>query len=79
MSIKTTAISAFAKFLLGGSIFNRVVAVVQRLDDEDISGAEKKKFALEQFKLIGLELTGFIANFAVEISVLYLRSLAGKV
>ena len=79
MSLKTTAISAFAKFLLGGSIFTRVIGVINRLDDEDLTGAQKKELALKEFKTIGLEITGFIANLAVEIGVLYLRSLAGKV
>lgn len=77
MSLKTSIIQSFAKFILGSDTFDRVKAVVLRQEDKDLSGEEKRTAALEEIKLIGLGIATWAVNFAIELAVTYLRTLSG--
>lgn len=78
MNIKATIISNFAKFLIGGDIFERIKGIVLRQDDKQLSGVEKRHAALEEIKIIGLSISTFFINLAIELAVTYLRTLAGE-
>lgn len=78
MSLKTTVIQSFAKFLLGSDTFERVKAVVLRQEDKDLSGSQKRESALQEIKLIGLGIATWATNLAIELVVAYLRTLSGE-
>lgn len=78
MSLKTTVIQSFAKFLLGSDTFERVKAVVLRQEDKNLSGSQKRESALEEIKLIGLGIATWATNLAIELVVAYLRTLSGE-
>lgn len=78
MSLKTTVIQSFAKFLLGSDTFERVKAVVLRQEDKDLTGSQKRESALEEIKLIGLGIATWATNLAIELVVAYLRTLSGE-
>lgn len=78
MSLKTTVIQSFAKFLLGSDTFERVKAVVLRQEDKNLTGSQKRESALEEIKLIGLGIATWATNLAIELVVAYLRTLSGE-
>jgi hypothetical protein len=76
VNIKAAAISSFAKFILGGDIFKRVLGIVTRQQDKQLSGTEKRYAAIQDIKIIGLELAGWAVNLAIELAVAYLKSVS---
>ena len=62
--------------LLGSNVFERVLGVVERWSDKEISGLEKKEGVLAEIEIIGLKLTNSAANFAVEAAVQFLKAKA---
>ena len=62
--------------ILGSDIFDRVLGVVTRWSDKQISGIEKKQGVLAELEIIGLKLSQSSANFAVEAAVQYLKAKA---
>ncbi|MGZ8172569.1 MAG: hypothetical protein ACXWT0_01575 [Methylobacter sp.] len=74
MNIKAVAISSFARFILGGNVFSRLLSVVTRQQDKVLSGAEKRHAALEDIKTIGLELAEWAVNLGIELAVAWLKS-----
>ena len=60
--------------ILGAEVLERVAGAVQRWEDKEISGLEKKQGVLAELEIIGLKLTGAAANFAVEAALQYLRA-----
>jgi hypothetical protein len=60
--------------ILGNDVIERVAATVQRWDDKEISGLEKKQEVLSELEIIGIKLSGAAANFAVEAAIQYLRA-----
>lgn len=71
-------ISLLAGMILPSGYFERVVATVLRWKDKEIASAEKRHGVLAEFEIIGLELTGFLANIAVELAVGYIKYGAGQ-
>jgi hypothetical protein len=59
--------------ILGSNVFDRVLGVVERWSDKEISGLEKKQSVLAEIEIIGLKLTNSAANFAVEAAVQFLK------
>lgn len=76
--IKTTLIASFAKFILGSGTFERIKAVVARMDDKDISGTEKRILAVEEVKMLGIGIANFLVGLGIELAVAYFRVLAGE-
>lgn len=62
--------------ILGTDVLERVAGAVERWDEKQISGLEKKQGVLKELEVIGLKLTGAAANFAVEAAIQYLRAKA---
>lgn len=78
MSLKTTIISSFAKFMLGSDTFERLKGVILRQESKEISGEEKRQAAFEEIKLIGLGIATWLINLSIELCVSYFRSLETK-
>lgn len=78
MSLKTTIIQSFASFLLGSDTFDRVKAAVLRQADKNISGDEKREFALEEMRLIGLGIASYLLNLGIELAVAWLKGVEAK-
>ena len=72
------AISLLANLILKNGYFDRVIGVVRRWQEKELSGAQKREGVLKEFEIIGLELTGFLANIATELAVGYIKYSAGQ-
>lgn len=66
-------IQILASMILGSDVFTRVLGVIKRWEEKQISGLEKKEGVLKEFELIGLKLTGWLANIAIELAVGYTK------
>ena len=71
-------ISLLANMILKQGYFERVIGVVKRWQEKELSGAQKREGVLKEFEIIGLELTGFLANIATELAVGYIKYSAGQ-
>jgi hypothetical protein len=60
--------------ILGSDVLERVAATVQRWDDKQISGLEKKQGVISELEIIGVKLTGAATNFAIEAAIQYLKA-----
>ena len=79
MNIKSAAISSFAKFIIGGNTFSRVLRIVSLVDKNAfLRGEEKRALALHELKAIGLDVAQWAVNLAIELAVAWLKSKAGK-
>ena len=76
--IVTQMIALLANMILESGTFDRVVGVVQRWHDKEISNVEKREGVLKEFEIIGLNLTGWFANVALELAVGYVKYGAGE-
>jgi hypothetical protein len=68
------AINLLASLLLGSDTFTRILGVVNRWADKKISGAEKRAGVLDEFEIIGLNITKSLANLGLELAVAYLKN-----
>lgn len=66
-------ISQLAGVILGSDVFGRVLGVVERWAETEISSAEKRHGVLAEIETIGLKLTESAARFGVELAVQYLK------
>lgn len=78
MKVKAVAIESFAHLLLGSDIFPRVLRVVTRQADNDLTGEQKRAAAIEDFKTVGLELATWATNLAIELAVAWLKTQVQK-
>ncbi|GEM_PF-2784445 len=69
-------ITQIANILLGPDVFPRILGIVQRWAEKEISSAEKRKGVLAEVEIIGLELTESMARFGVELAVQYFKKIA---
>ena len=67
------AIQMLARLILGSGAFERIIAVVERWADKEISGAEKRAGVLDEIQVIGLKLSKSVANLGVELAVQLLK------
>jgi len=67
------AIQMLARLLLGSGAFERIIAVVERWADKEISGAEKRDGVLDEIQVVGLKLSKSVANLGVELAVQLLK------
>ena len=78
MNIKATVISSFARFVLGSGTFEKVKDIVIKQEGSGLKGDEKRKAAIEELKLLGINVMSWALGLAIELSVTYLRTLAGE-
>ena len=68
------AINLLASLILGSDIFTRILGVVTRWADKEISSAEKRAGVLDEFEIIGLKLSESLANLGIELAVNYMKN-----
>lgn len=76
MKIAPFAISSFANFMLGGSVFNTLKDIVTAQQSKDKTGEQKRAATIDAFKRMGGELAGWLLNLGVELAVAWLKSKA---
>ena len=72
--LKQSFINQCAALFSDKMTFNRFKGVVSRMNDKDVSGEEKRELALEELKIIGVTITGWLLNFLLELAVAYFKS-----
>lgn len=75
MSIKSTAVSSFAKFILGGLVFEKIKDIVTIYNKSDLSGEEKRSAAIKDIEDIGLGIANWAVNLGIELAVAYFNTL----
>lgn len=79
MKVAPLAISSFARFILGGEIFNHLLSIVTfQQTSAQKSGEEKKAHAISEFRAIGFELANWALNLGIELAVAYLKALENR-
>lgn len=78
MAFKTALISQFAKIILGGSLFERIKATVERQEAKLLSGAEKRNEVVNELRIIGISGASWLINLGIELAVAWLRNQAKK-
>lgn len=70
------SIHVLAGLILGSDVFTRVLGAVERWEENQIVGLEKKQGVLAELKIIGLELLEWETNLAIELAVAFLKTKA---
>jgi hypothetical protein len=73
MNIKSVAIASFAKFIIGGDVFSRLLGIIKRQQNNSLTGPEKRHAAFEEVKIIGLEMADWAINLGIELAVAWVR------
>lgn len=63
------ALQLVCSFLLGSGVIDRIEGAVSRWEDKAVSSAEKKEGVLAELEVIGIKLSGSVANFAIESAI----------
>lgn len=71
--MKKLLLDRFAAYFFGKKLWGQIQGVVNIVDDPNLSGAEKKRQAIEMLEKIGIGIAGFILNLALELAVTKLR------
>jgi len=75
MNVKSVAISSFAKFMIGGKVFDEIKSIVKVYMDADLSGEEKRKQATKDvFDILGA-VAGWVVGLGIELAVAYFKTL----
>lgn len=72
--IITQAIHVLAGLILSSDVFMRILAVVERWADTEISDLEKHDSVLNEIEIIGLNVAKWEANLGIELAVAYLKN-----
>jgi len=75
MNIKNTAISAFAKYVIGGQPFEHIKKIVAIIETSDLKGKDKQQAAFNELRAIGLEISTMLLNVGIELACLYFKTL----
>jgi len=67
-------IESFARFILGGILFSRIKRIVSFYSVEDITGEEKKQRAVEEARGIGIDISSWLLNLAIELAVAWAKT-----
>lgn len=74
ISVKAVAIESFAKLMVGGKVFGDIQRIVASYTNANLSGEEKRQEALKDIKDIGVALSGWLINLALELAVAWIKS-----
>ena len=75
MNVKSTAISSFSKFILGGITFNKIRDIVSIYQRSTLSGQEKRSSVIKDVEDLGLGIASWEINLGIEFSVSYFKTL----
>jgi len=65
-----------ADVILGAETFTRIQGAVERWEEKEISGLEKKAGVVAELELLGIEVAASLANWAIETALQLVRSKA---
>jgi hypothetical protein len=74
MKITPIAINSFSKFIVGGVPFESMKRIVSGLNDNNLTGEQKRNAAIDEFMTLGYALAGWLVNLGVELAVAWLKS-----
>lgn len=72
--MKKILIDRFAAFLLGSDLWGKAQGIVKILENDEMTGEQKRSQALQMLENMGLAALGFLLNLAIELAVAKLRS-----
>lgn len=75
-SLISFLIRQLAKFIIGADFFTRILGVVERWAEKEISSAEKRHGVLAELEVLGLKLSESAARLGIELAVQYLKRVA---
>jgi hypothetical protein len=78
MVVKQVVITSFAKFMLGGTIFNEIKNIVQTYLDADLTGQQKREQAFKDCMDILQGVAGWVVGLGIELAVAYFKTLEKK-
>lgn len=76
MNIVQNLITALGNLLMGAD-WHRLLHVVERVNDQSLTGAQRKGAAMQEIKLIGLKVGGALLNLLIELAVAELKLKTG--
>ena len=78
MFFSSTIISAFAKIILGSSLFDKIKESVIRQEQKFIEGSKKREAVLAELQVIGIGAASYLLNLGIELAVSWLKSQSEK-
>jgi len=76
MKISSIAIASFAKFMIGGEVFNEIKTAVGEQFDSDKTNAQKRASAIKGVKAILGDIADWTLNLGIELAVAWFKSKA---
>jgi len=74
MKVTPYIIERFAKFIVGGVPFESMKRIVRDVNNEALTGAEKRNTVFTEFTMLGYELAEWMVNLGIELAVAWLKS-----
>lgn len=68
-------IKTLAGWLVGADAFRAAVGAVQRWENKQIAGVQKRDGVIDELQILGYQIAGRTANFLVEIALQYVARL----
>ena len=75
MVIKQAAISSFAKFMIGGTVFKEIKSIVQTYLNAELTGQQKREQAFKDCMDILNGVAGWMIGLGIELAVAYFKTL----
>ena len=73
-SMTSDLIAEFGQFLVGGYVFGQIQTIVDILENAELTGAEKKKIAVEELIELGVEVEHWLVRTAIEVAVGWVKA-----
>lgn len=74
-AIVLALIKQLAAWLVGADAFRAAVGAVQRWENKQIAGVQKRDGVIDELQILGYRIAGRTANFLVEIALQYVARL----
>lgn len=73
MDVKLVVVESAIKWLVGGELLEFIKDAVAQINDDEMPGAEKRKYVLNEAKKIFVSASSVFIGLAIEIAVILLR------
>lgn len=78
MNVKSVAITSFAKFMIGGVVFEKIKDIVQVYMTANLTGEQKREQAFKDILDILSGISNWVIGLGIELAVAYFKSLEQK-
>lgn len=78
MNVKSVAINSFAKFMIGGLVFNKIKDIVLIYNTSDLTGPQKREQAFKDVLDILSGVSNWVIGLGIELAVAYFKTLDQK-